>query len=106
MEGRVEEVFLRELGVRLALGAQRDAILWLVLRHALILLGIGGTVGAVVSLVSGKLLTSFLVYKLNGFDAFVVFSVAILLALSGLIASYLPAHRAAHIDPVVALRTE
>jgi predicted permease len=96
----------RELGVRLALGAQRDAILWLVLRHALILLGIGGTVGAVVSLVSGKLLTSFLVYRLNGFDAFVVFSVAILLALSGLIASYLPARRAAHIDPVVALRTE
>jgi predicted permease len=96
----------RELGVRLALGAQREAILWLVLRHALVLLGIGGTLGAVVSLASGKLLTSFLVYRLNGFDAYVALSVAILLALCGLVASYLPARRAASIDPVVALRTE
>jgi predicted permease len=96
----------RELGVRLALGAQREAILWLVLRHALVLLGIGGTLGVVVSLASGKLLTSFLVYRLNGFDAFVAIFVAVLLALCGLIASYLPARRAASIDPVVALRTE
>ena len=96
----------RELGVRLALGAQREAILWLVLRHALVLLGIGLTLGAVVSVASGKLLTSFLVYKLNGFDAFVAISVAILLALCGLTASYLPARRAANIDPVVSLRSE
>jgi predicted permease len=96
----------RELGVRLALGAQREAILWLVLRHALVLLGIGIILGAIVSVGSGKLLTSFLVYKLNGFDAFVAISVAILLGLCGLIASYLPARRAASIDPVVALRTE
>ena len=96
----------RELGVRLALGAQREAILWLVLRHALVLLGVGGLLGAIASVASGKLLTSFLVHKLNGFDAFVAISVAILLALCGLIASYLPARRAAHIDPVVALRTE
>jgi ABC-type antimicrobial peptide transport system permease subunit len=92
--------------VRLALGAQRETILWLVLRHALVLLGIGGTLGAVVSLASGKLLTSFLVYKLNAFDALVAISVGFLLALCGLIASYLPARRAASIDPVVALRTE
>jgi hypothetical protein len=96
----------RELGVRLALGAQREAILWLVLRHALVLLGVGGILGAIASVVSGKLLTSFLVHKLNGFDAFVAISVAILLVLCGLIASYLPARRAAHIDPVDALRTE
>jgi predicted permease len=96
----------RELGVRLALGAQREAILWLVLRHALVLLGIGVILGAIISVGSGKLLTSFLVYKLNGFDAFVAISVAILLGLCGLIASYLPARRAASIDPVVALRTE
>jgi predicted permease len=96
----------RELGVRLALGAQRDAILWLVLRHALILLGIGGALGVIVSVASGKLFTSFLAYKPTGFDALVAVSMAVLLILCGLLASYLPARRAAHIDPVVALRTE
>jgi len=96
----------RELGVRLALGAQRNAVLWLVLRHALILLGIGVTLGAVITAASGKLLTAFLPYKLSGYDGLVALSVAMLLTLCGLAASYLPARRAAHIDPVVALRTE
>jgi predicted permease len=96
----------RELGVRLALGAQRGAVLWLVLRHALILLGIGVTLGAVFAAASSKVLTTFLAYKLNGYDALVALSVALLLAVCGLAASYLPARRAAHIDPVVALRTE
>ena len=96
----------RELGVRLALGAQRNAVLWLVLRHALILLGIGVTLGAVITAASGKLLIAFLPYKLSGYDGLVALSVAILLTLCGLAASYLPARRAAHIDPVVALRTE
>jgi predicted permease len=96
----------RELGVRLALGAQRTAVLWLVLRHALVLLAIGLTVGAIVTAASGKLLTSLLPVKLSGYDVLVSLSVALLLTLCGLIASYLPARRAAHIDPVVALRTE
>jgi ABC-type antimicrobial peptide transport system permease subunit len=96
----------RELGVRLALGAQRSAVLWLVLRHALVLLAIGLSLGAIVTAASGKLLTSLLPVKLNSDDILVSLCVALLLTLSGLIASYLPARRAAHIDPVVALRTE
>jgi len=96
----------RELGVRLALGAQRNAVLWLVLRHALVLLAIGLTLGAIVTAASGKLLTSLLPVKLSGYDVLLSLAVALLLALCGLIASYLPARRAAHIDPVVALRTE
>jgi predicted permease len=96
----------RELGVRLALGAQREAVLWLILRHALVLLGIGVILGGFVTVASGKLLTSFLPYKLSGYDALVALSVAVLLAVCGLAASYLPARRASHIDPVVALRTE
>src|SRR6202453_5306234 len=52
----------RELGVRLALGAQRDAVLWLVLRHALILLGIGVGAGAVVTAVSGRLVFAVVAY--------------------------------------------
>jgi predicted permease len=96
----------RELGVRLALGAQRNAVLWLVLRHALVLLAIGLTLGAIVTAASGKFLTSLLPVKLNGYDVLVSLSVALLLTLCGLLASFLPARRAAHIDPVVALRTE
>jgi predicted permease len=96
----------RELGVRLALGAQREAVLWLVLRHALVLLGLGVAIGAVIAAASSKVLTSFLAYKLNGYDALIAVSVAMLLGVCGLLASYLPARRASRIDPVVALRTE
>jgi predicted permease len=96
----------RELGVRLALGAQRNAVLWLVLRHALALLAIGLSLGTIVTAASGKLLTSLLPVKLNGYDVLVALSVALLLTICGLLASFLPARRAAHIDPVVALRTE
>jgi predicted permease len=96
----------RELGVRLALGAQRGTVLWLVLRHALILLGIGVVVGAMVTAASGRLMTAFLAYKLTGYDAILGTGIALLLAVCGLAASYIPARRAARIDPVVALRAE
>jgi predicted permease len=96
----------RELGVRLALGAPRGAVLWLVLRHALILLGIGVGVGAVFTAASGRLLTAFLSYRVNGYDALIGVGTAVLLTVCGLAASYFPARRAARIDPVVALRTE
>jgi predicted permease len=96
----------RELGVRLALGAQRKAVLWLVLRHALVLLAIGLTVGGIVTATFSKLLTSLLPLRLNDYDILVSLFVALLLTLCGLIASYLPARRAAYIDPVVALRME
>jgi predicted permease len=96
----------RELGVRLALGAQRGDVLWLVLRHALVLLGVGVAVGAVVTAASGKLLTAFLAYNLSGNYALFEIAIALLLVVCGLAASYFPARRAARIDPVVALRTE
>jgi predicted permease len=96
----------RELGVRLALGAQRNAVLWLVLRHALVLLAVGLALGAILAAASGKLLTSLLPVRLSAYDLLVSLAVALLLTLCGLIASFLPARRAANIDPVVALRTE
>ena len=74
--------------------------------RALVLLAVGLTVGAIVTATFSKLLTSLLPLKLNDYDILVSLFVALLLTLCGLIASYLPARRAAHIDPVVALRME
>jgi predicted permease len=96
----------REFGLRLALGAQRETILWLVLRHALILLGIGIAGGALLAAGSEKLMTHWLSYKFSAYDALAALAVTLLLTLCGLAASYLPAHYAAKIEPVVALRTE
>ena len=96
----------RELGVRLALGAPRQSVLWLILRHALVLLAIGIGLGAAVTAASSKLLTTVLVFKLSHLDALVFVAVAAILSICGLAASYLPAWRAAHIDPITALRTD
>ncbi len=96
----------RELGVRIALGAQREALLWLILKHALVLLGSGLVLGAFISAGSAKLLASVLPYHFGGDDGTVLIIVAALLSLCGLAASYIPARRAAHIDPVVSLRTD
>ena len=95
----------RELGLRLALGAQRSDVLWLVLRRACILLGIGIAIGACIAWAMGGVLRSFL-YGLHTYDAVTVLCVALLLGLCGLAASYLPAHRAASVDPMEALRSE
>jgi predicted permease len=95
----------RELGVRLALGAQRSDVLWLVLRRASILLGIGIAIGIAVSWATGGILRSFL-YGLHAYDAVTVLAVALVLGVCGIAASYLPARRAASTDPMEALRTE
>ena len=96
----------RELGVRLALGAQRENILWMVLRHALVLLTVGVGLGALLMAVSGRFLTVWLGYRFSGYDVVAMVAVTVLLAVCGLVASYLPARSASRIEPVVALRTE
>jgi predicted permease len=95
----------RELGVRLALGAQRENILWLVLRHALVLLALGVAVGLTLAWAASSVLRSFL-YGAIGYNAATILLVVLTLGLCGIIASYLPARRAAAVDPVEALRTE
>ncbi|MBE7499046.1 MAG: ABC transporter permease [Verrucomicrobiales bacterium] len=94
-----------EFGVRLALGASARGLLGLVLRQGLWLTGVGAVMGLVGALLLSHLLAS-LLYEVSPWDplTFVVATAALITA--GAVASYGPAHRAATLDPVVALRCE
>ncbi len=96
----------REFGLRIALGAQKDVILWIVFRHAVLLLGFGVSLGAILAGFSGRALTTWLGYRFSAWDALGAVAVALTLVLCALAASYFPARYAAEIEPVVALRTE
>jgi putative ABC transport system permease protein len=95
----------REIGVRMALGARRGNVLKMVLRDAAILLAIGVAVGIAASLVSASVLRSML-YGTGPRNPFVLVLVCLTVASAGLIAAYIPAFRAASIEPMQALRSE
>jgi predicted permease len=95
----------REIGVRVALGAQRSHVLALVLRQGLGLAGIGVTAGALVALGAGRLIRG-LLYGVGATDVVALGGAAALLGLAALVASWIPARRAARLDPVIALRSE
>jgi len=94
-----------EIGIRMALGACRREILAMVLRESAMLLGAGLLAGTVVSLAAATT-ASALLYGLKPYDAPTFLMAAATLALVALAASYLPARRAARLDPTVALRDE
>jgi putative ABC transport system permease protein len=95
----------REIGVRMALGAQRNAMLAMVLRDAAILLGAGIAIGIAAALASGSVLNDML-YGTGARNPVVLVLVCIAVAVAGLAAAYIPAFRAARVDPMVALRYE
>ena len=95
----------RELGVRVALGAQRRDILSLVIRKAVSLGLIGTTIGLVGCLAVTRLVAS-LLYRISPGDPWTLASASLLLVIVTILASWLPAHRAAKIDPMEALRHE
>ena len=95
----------KEIGVRLVLGAQRSAVLMMVLRDAAILLLAGIGMGAIASLASTSVLKSML-YGAASRDPLVLAVVCISVAFAGLLAAYIPAFRAASVDPTQALRSE
>jgi macrolide transport system ATP-binding/permease protein len=95
----------REIGVRMALGAQRAAVYQLILREACWLAALGIVGGILFSFVATRLLRSML-FGVSPRDASTAISVVFVLAASALLASFVPAHRAASIDPAKALRTE
>ena len=95
----------REMGVRVALGAGRASLLWLVLRQAGWMLLAGVAVGTGLAFGAGRLLRGYL-FGVSTHDAWTMAGAALLLFASGMLAAYLPARRAAGVDPMVALRTE
>jgi putative ABC transport system permease protein len=95
----------REIGIRMALGAQAPAVLAMILRHAAILLGAGLAIGWAAAAVVTRYATS-LLYGVSPTDPWTFVAVASLLAAAAMIACYLPARRASRVDPTVALRYE
>jgi len=95
----------REIGVRMALGAQRAVVLTMVLRDTAVLLALGIVVGIVAVLASASVLQSML-YGTGSRDPIVLTVVCVGVAFAGLFAAYIPAFRAARVDPMVALRYE
>ena len=95
----------RELGIRAAVGAQRQNILWIVLRETLALTLLGIAIGIPCALVVCRLISSML-FGLTSSDLPTIIAVSLLLLLVALVAGYLPARRASAIDPNVALRAE
>jgi predicted permease len=95
----------REIGIRMALGARASDAVRMMLREGIILLGIGAGVGLLLSLAIGKVLSS-LLYRVDSFDPIVLIAAPALLAIISLVACYIPARRAARLDPMVALRDE
>ena len=95
----------REIGVRMALGAQRGAVYQLIMREAAWLAGIGIGAGLVCAIGAATLIRG-LLFGVRSWDAGTLFAVAFVLATFALLASYIPARRAAKVDPMVALRYE
>jgi len=95
----------REIGVRMALGAQRSEVSGMILREAGWLVLVGVLLGVVCSIGAGRLMGS-LLFGVSAWDVSTLIAVALVLSSSAMLASFLPAARAARLDPVVALRAE
>ncbi len=95
----------REIGIRMALGAEKGKLTWMFVRSALVLTGIGITVGLAAAAGLVRLMQS-LLFAVSPLDPISFVTVPVVLAAAGALASYLPARRTASVNPVVALRTE
>ena len=96
---------LKELGIRIALGAQRTEVLHSALGRAVKLLALGSTAGLLLGILASRVLAS-IVYQATPRDPFVLAGVVLAMSLLGLLATWIPAQRALSVDPLVLLREE
>ena len=94
-----------EIGIRMSLGATRLSVVAMVLRGALLQIAIGLVLGVPVALLAGHLMASQL-YEVSGYDPLALVAAISVLGLCATAAGFIPARRAASIDPIQALRTE
>jgi ABC-type antimicrobial peptide transport system permease subunit len=94
-----------EIGIRMALGASRSAVIYLILRETAVVLAAGLGAGTLLALEAGRTVAA-LLYGLEWYDPFMLAIAAASLAVVSAAASYLPAWRAASVNPVVALRQD
>jgi ABC-type antimicrobial peptide transport system permease subunit len=95
----------REIGIRMALGAQRGTVQWMILREGAVMLACGVTLGVLLSAATGKLISGML-YNVGALDPLAFTIAPVLLTAAALVATWLPARRATRISPMAALRTE
>jgi ABC-type antimicrobial peptide transport system permease subunit len=96
---------LRELGIRIALGAQRKEVLQVALGRPLKLLAIGSAAGLILGLLATRVL-ALIVYQATPRDPLVLGGVVLAMMLLGLVATWIPAQRALSVDPLILLREE
>jgi predicted permease len=95
----------KELGIRLALGAQRGVVIWLVMKEVLLLLAIGLAIGVPAAAAAGRFIAAQL-YGIQPHDPVIAIWTIVLLTVVSAAAGLIPAHRAGRIDPILALRYE
>jgi ABC-type antimicrobial peptide transport system permease subunit len=94
-----------EIGIRMALGAQRRHLLWMVLRESVLMVTVGLTLGLPLALIATRWIKSFL-FGVPPIDPVAMGGAIVLMATVSTLAGYLPARRATKVDPMVALRCE
>jgi ABC-type antimicrobial peptide transport system permease subunit len=94
-----------EIGIRIALGAQRTGVIGMVLRESMVMVVIGVSIGLAAAIAAGRLISTVL-FGLAPNDVWTMTAAIALMAAVCLIAGYLPARRASRVDPMVALRYE
>lgn len=95
----------REIGIRMALGAQRETVQWMILREGAVMLASGVLLGLLLAAGTGKLISGML-YNVGALDPLAFTLAPLVLATAALLATWLPARRATRISPMAALRTE